>query len=66
MTPHATPALRLKTGSKRKGTTPLKEVQNEAGPRKWSKKEEDMTMVSQLRANHLESAEAAAQPRRHQ
>lgn len=66
MTLHATPTLRLKTGPKRKGMEPLKEVQNEAELGKWSKKEEDMTMVSQLWANHLESVKAAAQPHRHQ
>ena len=54
------------TGSKRKGTTPSKEVQKEMETRKWSKKEEEVALMGQLMARHLGSTEAAVQPHCHQ
>ena len=54
------------TGLKRKGTMPLKEVQDKTESGKWSKKEEEVVVVGQLMAKHLGSAEATAQPHRYQ
>ena len=56
----------LGIGSKRKGTTPLKEVQKELENGKRCKKEDEVALMGQLMARHLGLAEAAAQPRRYQ
>ena len=53
-------------GLKRKGTMSFKEVQEEAGLGRWSKKEEEVVLVGQLMEKHLGSAKTVAQPRRHQ
>ena len=56
----------FESGSKRKGTAPLKELQEETGNRKRSKKENEVGLEGHLLAEHMGSAKVAAQPRRHQ
>ena len=56
----------FESGSKRKGTAPLKELQEETENRKRSKKENEVGLEGHLLAEHMGSAKVAAQPHRHQ
>ena len=56
----------FKSGSKWKGTAPLKELQEETENRKKSKKENEVGLEGHLLAEHMGLAEVAVQPRRHQ
>ena len=54
------------SGSKRKGSEPLRVLQEETESWKRSKKENEAGLEGHPWAEHMGSAEAAVQPRRHQ